>query len=292
MKVYGIIPPIVTPFDEAGELDITALKGEVARLMAAGVHGLSFAGSTGEGSVLSDEELTMGLRAVQEVNQHRLPLLCGIIRNSTRQGISAGMAAKAGGADVLMVTPTHYLGASPQGNADYFRAVHQATGLPIVIYNVIAGNPVLPGDLAYLTEDCGILGIKQSMGGIHALADMLLAAGDRFTVFGAQDDVMYLSYLLGAKGAISAIISLFPEECVAQWNAVEAGDIDAAKALHQRMLPVWREVEGKAFPGRLKMAMRRKGIANARLPRAPIVPYDDETEARIEAALRYGGFID
>ncbi len=292
MKVYGIIPPIVTPFDEAGELDITALKGEVARLMAAGVHGLSFAGSTGEGSVLSDEELTMGLRAVQEVNQHRLPLLCGIIRNSTRQGISAGMAAKAGGADVLMVTPTHYLGASPQGNADYFRAVHQATGLPIVIYNVIAGNPVLPGDLAYLTEDCGILGIKQSVGGIHALADMLLAAGDRFTVFGAQDDVMYLSYLLGAKGAISAIISLFPEECVAQWNAVEAGDIDAAKALHQRMLPVWREVEGKAFPGRLKMAMRRKGIANARLPRAPIVPYDDETEARIEAALRYGGFID
>lgn len=291
MKVYGIIPPIVTPFDEAGEMDIPALKQEVERLMAAGVHGLSFAGSTGEGFVLSDEELTRGLQAIQEVNQHKLPLLCGVIRNSARQGISAGLAAKAGGADVLMVTPVYYQGTSPKGNAQYFREVYQATGLPIVIYNVIKNNPVLPKDLHYLTEDCGILGIKQSVGGIHALADMVPGAEGRFTVFGAQDDCMYLSYLLGAEGAISAIISLFPEECVAQWDAVKAGDIAKAKELHDRMQPVWREVEGPAFPGRLKMAMRRKGIVSAGYPRSPIEASVPETEERIEAALRKGGFI-
>lgn len=291
MDIHGIIPPMVTPFDENGDMDMEALRSETKRLMDAHVHGLSFAGSTGEGAVLSDDELTQGLMTVQQINRYQLPLLCGIIRNSTRQGISAGLAAKAGGADVLMVTPTYYFGSSPEGNASYFRAVHQATDMPIIIYNVIKNNPVLPEHLRFLTEDCGVIGIKQSVGGIHALADMVIAAKGRFKVFGAQDDVMFLSYLCGACGAISAILTLFPAECVAEWNAVQAGDIKTAKALHEKMLPVWRQIEGSAFPGRLKTAMKLKGIATAGHPRAPIMESDKQTAEKIKNALCDGGFI-
>lgn len=291
MDIFGIIPPMVTPFNQQGDMDLEALREETKRLSAAGVHGLSFAGSTGEGAVLADEELTQGLTTVQEVNNHRLPLLCGIIRNSVRQGISAGLVAKAGGADALMVTPTYYFGASPEGNAAYFRAVHQATKMPIVIYNVIKNNPVLPEHLQYLTDECGVVGIKQSVGGIHALADMVPAARGRFKVFGAQDDVMFLSYLCGACGAISAILTLFPDECVAEWNAVQAGDIEKARSLHEKMLPVWRRIEGGAFPGRLKTALKLKGIASAGFPRAPIMESDKKTAEGIENALRDGGFI-
>ena len=291
MDIFGIIPPMVTPFDRNGDMDEDALRAEAKRLTDAGVHGLSFAGSTGEGAVLSDEELTKGLTVVRQVNARRLPLLCGIIRNSERQGVSAGLAAKAGGADALMVTPTYYFGASPEGNAAYFRAVHQATGMPIVIYNVIKTNPVLPEHLRYLTPDCGVVGIKQSVGGIHALADMVPAARGRFKVFAAQDDVMFLSYLCGACGAISAILTLFPAECVAEWDAVQAGDIGGARALHEKMLPVWRQIEGGAFPGRLKTAMKLKGITTAGYPRAPMTEADEATAGRIESALRAGGFI-
>ena len=141
MNLYGVIPPMVTPFAADGSMDERLLAAEARRMFAAGVHGVSFAGSTGEGVTLGDEELCRGVAIVQNENHGKLPVLCGIMRNSTLQALSAAKAAKAGGADVLMVTPTFYFGASPEGNAAYYEAVYAETGLPIVIYNVMKSKP-------------------------------------------------------------------------------------------------------------------------------------------------------
>lgn len=289
-RPQGLFPPMVTPFLPDGELDQATLAREARRLLSAGVHGLSFGGSTGEGALLSDRELETGVRTVRGQVGPQVPILCGIIRNSTRDGISAALAAKRGGADYLMITPTYYHGADARGNAAYYQAIYKATGMKIIIYNVISNNPILPAMVPELKKNPGLVGIKQSVGGIHALADMLLACGEEISVFGAQDDVMYLSYLAGAKGAISAILTLFPEECVAQWRAVQAGDLQTARSLNDRMLPVWRAIEGGAFPGRLKTALRIKGIEVGDA-RSPILPTDGDTEARIRERMRQNGFI-
>lgn len=290
-EIAGIIPPLVTPFDEEGEIDENGLREEAGFLIGAGVHGLSLGGSTGEGALLSDEELARGLRIVGEENKTGLPLVCGIIRNSTRDAIRAGVAAREAGADALMVTPTYYHGAGRRGNVAYYREIAAAIGLPIIIYNVIAGNPISPEVMEELCEIEHIAGIKQSAGGLHGLNAMINACGARTSVYGAQDDLIFCGHLLGAKGAISAILTAFPQECVTQWNAVQAGNLETAKEIHWRLYPVWKEVAsaGMAFPGKLKALLRLMG-RRAGLPRQPILnPTSEELQA-LEQTLTAAGF--
>jgi len=252
--LQGIIPPVVTPFLPSEEIDESALRREVRFLLDANVHGISFGGSTGEGAVLCDDELARGIKIVQEENFKNLPVLCGIIRNSTRDAINAGLA---------------YFGAFDEGNLEFFIMLSEKVELPIVVYNVIKDNTISPLLMEKLSENERIIGIKQSCGGIHALTDMISACGDKTLVFAAQDDLLFVSYMLGAVGAIAGILSVFPELCVNQWSAVQTGDFELAKKMHHRMLPVWRKIEGKAFPGKIKAALNLMG-RNVGIARNPV----------------------
>jgi dihydrodipicolinate synthase/N-acetylneuraminate lyase len=288
--LYGIIPPTVTPFDQNEELDEACLRREIKYLFNAGVHGVSFGGSTGEGALLTNEELTRGIRIVQEENKQNLPVLCGIIRNSTRDAIKTGLAAKEAGADVLMVTPTFYHGTSDEGNYRFFSDLSEQVGLPIIIYNVIKNNPILPKMMERLAQIENVVGIKQSVGGIHSLTDMIGTCGEKTLVFGAQDDLMYISYELGAVGAISAILTLFPEMCVKQWHAVQKKDYAMAMDIHYRMLPVWRTIEGGAFPGKIKAALKLIG-RDVGVARQPIQPPTENEWNELSHALKTGHFL-
>lgn len=265
--LQGIIPPVVTPFLPTEEIDESALRQEVRFLLDANVHGISFGGSTGEGALLCDDELARGIEIVREENLKNIPVLGGIIRNSTRDAINAGLAAKNAGADALLITPTYYFGAFDEGKLEFFITLAEKVELPIVVYNVIKDNTISPYLMEKLSENEWIIGIKQSCGGIHALTDMISACGDKTLVFAAQDDLLFVSYVLGAVGAIAGILSVFPELCVNQWNAVQAGDFELAKKIHDRMLPVWRKIEGTAFPGKIKAVLnlmgRKVGIARS-----------------------------
>lgn len=290
--IRGIVPPLVTPFREDEEMDEMALRNEARYLINAGVHGLSLGGSTGEGALLSDDELVRGLGILCEENTKSLPLVCGIIRNSTRDAIRAGIAAREAGANALMVTPTFYHGTNRCGNVSYYQEISTAVGRPIIIYNVIAGNPISPELMRELCEIEGIAGIKQSVGGLHGLNEMLAACADRTAVYGAQDDLLFCSYALGVAGAISAILTAFPCECVAQWEAAAKGDWDLAKKIHWRLLPVWRLVgnAGMGFPGKLKALLRLMG-RSAGMPRRPILDPDAREIQAIQRALMEAGFL-
>lgn len=288
-KIRGIIPPMVTPFLPNEDLDTETLRREVHRLVNAGVDGLSFAGSTGEGALLHDDELALGVSVIREEVGKNFPILCGIIRNSTRDAISAAEAAKSAGADCLMITPTFYHGTDAEGNTAYYKEIYEKIKMPIVIYNVIKNNPIEPSLIPELKKNPGLIGIKQAVVGVHAVADMVMACGNDLTVFAAQDDVMYLSYLAGARGAISAILTLFPDECVAQWQAVLRGDVKEARHINDRMLPVWRKIEGGAFPGRIKTALNLKG-ANVGIARSPILKTNVVAEKAILEAMKANGF--
>ncbi len=283
MSITGIIPPMVTPMTDSEEIDVPGIRREAELLLAAGVHGLSFAGSTGEGAVLDDREIATGVAAVQEVTAGSVPLLCGIIRDSTRAALSAAQAARDAGADALMVTPTHYYGSSEDGTVEFYDRIARL-GLPVVVYNVVASNPVSPQLMVELARIPNVVGIKQSVGGANELADMLRVAGDRTSVYAAHDGLLMAEFLLGASGSISAILTVFPRLFVKLWDAVAAGEIRRAREIHDSVLPAWRLIEGRYFPARLKAALSLIGrdVGPARHPM--IRPSEDEL-ARLAEAL-------
>ncbi|QHI68535.1 dihydrodipicolinate synthase family protein [Tichowtungia aerotolerans] len=292
MSIQGVIPPLVTPFDAEGEVDESALRSEVRFLLDAGVHGLSLGGSTGEGALLLDDELVRGLEILSDEAAGRCPLVCGIIRNSTRDAVRAATRAVAAGADALMVTPTFYHGTDARGNYSFYQDLSGATDLPIIIYNVIAQNPITPEMMMDISQIRNVMGIKQSVGGMHGFNAMMSTCGALTNVYGAQDDMLVFDYLLKATGSISAILTVFPELCVQQWDAVQAGRIDEALEIHSRLVPVWQMVScaGMAFPGRVKKLLELLGRTGG-LPRKPVLEPEPDVTAQLRYALEQANLL-
>ena len=135
----GIIPPIVTPFRPNGSIDEKLAEQEMKICIQAGVHGLSVAGSTGEGPTLNDEELKELITIARDIAAEDQPVVCGVMRTCTRDAVKAGLAAKEAGADAVMVTPTAYnvLVPNAEGMFDFYSTISREVQLPIIIYNVI-----------------------------------------------------------------------------------------------------------------------------------------------------------
>lgn len=281
----GIMPPMVTPFTADEELDEEALRREARFMLAAGVDGLCVCGSTGEGHVLSVEESCRVTAIAREEAGGRVPVIAGIIRDSTREVIRYGLALRDAGADALQITPVHYLfSPTAEGTVEYYRRIGAAVGLPIIIYNVIPWNTLSPELLLRLSEIEQVIGVKQSGGDIHKLADLLLANAGRLQIFSAVDDLLYPSFILGAEGSIAAILTVLPELSVQLWAACQAGRHDEARAIHERLLPVWRAINAPDMSARTKAALELQGraVGPARHPLLPVTP---EVRATIAAAL-------
>ena len=258
----GIIAPLVTPYTPEERLNENMMRKQVRHLLACGVHGISPGGSTGEGAAVTDEELARMVHICQEEAPKGFPVVAGVIRNSTRAAVAAGLEAKRAGATALMVTPTSYnvLVPDEQGNYDFYKTISDKVQLPIIIYNVVSQNEIKPDLFRRLCEIEYVTGIKQSVGGIQGFYEMIMATGDVGMVYSATDDMFYSTFDLGACGAIAAIISVFPKESVAIWDAVQAGDSDTAKKLQAELYPKWQVMKGAQFPRRLKEALKQLGM--------------------------------
>lgn len=192
----------------------------------AGADGISVGGSTGEGPTLRDEELTQLIKIAREYVKEGSDktVVCGIMRTCTRDAVRAGKTAKEAGADAIMVTPTAYnvLVPNAEGMFDFYNTISEEVQLPTIIYNVIPQNTIYP-DLFHrlLNETEYIMGIKQSVGGIQALYADLMEIEGKGRVYAATDDMIYSCFDLGAKGAISAILSVFPKESVEMWKCTQ-----------------------------------------------------------------------
>ncbi|GGM36525.1 dihydrodipicolinate synthase family protein [Dactylosporangium sucinum] len=288
----GVIPPLVTPFDADENIDVEALRAEIRFHLTTGVHGLCVTGSTGDGQMLSlEQSVTVARVAVEEV-AGAVPVIAGIIRDSTAEVIRYGQALKETGVAALQVTPVHYLfQPDEQTTVEYYRRITEATGLPVVIYNVIP-YALIPATTVYrvIQEIDLVVGVKQSGGNIHQLADLLKAAPTEGVVLTAVDDLLYPAYLLGAQGAISATLTVVPELCVAQWNAVQAGDHKTALDIHNKLLPVWRAIDGPNMTVRIKAALELQG-RNGGLGAHPLTPVSDAERDAIRAALVESGVL-
>ena len=293
LELHGILPPMVTPFHaDTEELDEEALRQEVRVLLAAGVHGLTVCGSTGEGHTLSAEETCRVARITRDEAAGRAPVIAGIIRDSTRDVIRYGQALREVGVDALQITPVHYLfNPGEAGTIAYYERIGREVGLPILIYNVVPWNTISPELLLRLAEIEQVIGVKQSGSDIHKLADLLRLNAGRLAILTAVDDLLYPSFMLGAQGAIAAILTVLPDLCVQLWDACQRGDQAEARALHERILPVWRAINYPDMSARTKAAIELRGRPVGP-PRHPFLPVAPAVRASIAAALAEAGVLD
>jgi len=295
----GIIPPVVTPFDESDEVDEKGLRAVVRFMLEAGVHGLAVCGSTGEGHTLSpDETRRITETAAEEVNTHiarlhactpartTLPIVVGIIANSTRQALQHARAVRDLPVAALMVTPPHYLFTPSEAEMfAYFRSIAEETGLPVLVYNVVPWAYLSADALVKLmTETPNVIGVKQSAGDLHVLAWLLANLPEGKVVLTAVDDLLYPSFLLGAHGAIAGICTAAPKLSVQLWDAVKAGDHEKAVECHLRLLRLWQFLHAPNFPARVKAALILQGVPAGR-PRRPLHPLSEDEFAQLKSIL-------
>ncbi len=293
LDLRGVIPAILTPFTEEGQIDEGSLRREIRYLLdEAGVDGITVAGTTGEGYTLDAGEVRrVSQIAIDEVKGD-VPVVAGIIVNATSTAISYVELLRGLPLAALQVTPVHYLfNPGDDGHVAYFRAIGDTARLPLIIYNVIPWSNLSVALLARIVREVKwVRGIKQSDRDLHKVADLVQEVAPAARIYTAVDDLLYPSFVLGVDGTISAIPTIVPKLCVELWRAVQAGDQAAALDFHRRLLPIWRSVEAPDMPARIKVAVNLQGRSGGYV-RSPFQAPPAEVVAAIRAALEQGQVI-
>jgi len=287
-QVTGIIPPIVTPFDDKGEIDEAAFRKIVQFNIEAGVHGVCVGGSSGEGHTLTCEEFARLLTLTVEEVKGRVPVLAGIIANSTREAIRRAQAIAHLPIAGLQVTPVHYV-FKPDEEATFahFKALTQASNIPVIIYNVVPWNYLEPPLLLRLMQELPLVqGVKQSAGDLKMMADLMLGVKQGCKIYTAVDALLYPSFALGCHGTIAANPAAVPTACVALWDAVQAGNHKRAKQLHEALLRFWNTISSDNLPANIKTALSLQGV-EAGMPRMPMPASSAQQREAIKRELSH-----
>jgi 4-hydroxy-tetrahydrodipicolinate synthase len=284
--LQGIISPFTTPFSKDGELQLELVAPQVEWLIENGVHGLAAGGSTGEGHVLNRDEYYSLMKTTSEALKGRIPLVAGIIANSTSEVAARGKSVKDLGVAALQITPPSYL-FRPDDNAmvEHFKEIHAECNVPILIYNVVPWCYLSPDLLLRIMDEVpGVLGVKQSAGDMKLFADLIRRANPKNLIFSAVDALLFSSYQLGAPGAIAAILTAAPGPSVNLWNAVIDKDWETARDLHERLMPLWDAIGVDNMPSLCKYAQQLQGLETG-YARPPTSPATEEQKKTVRAAL-------
>lgn len=293
LNLAGIVPPMVTAFQPGTEeIDVDLVRAETEYLISTGVHSLCIGGSTGEGQGLSEEEIFLLNDTVVRQAAGRVSVIGGIIADSTAEAVRKSIAAKEAGVNSLQVTPPHYLWVpSVDGLVQHFQRLGEATELPILIYNVIPWVDIDVNAMNRIVDEAPwVLGVKQSGGDMHKVADMMAILHDKVPVTTGIDDLLYPTFTLGVDGAVTCMTAVFPKETQELYALVQAGDHEGALSLHRRLLPVWRSIEGPGMPANAKYALSLLGRDNG-VSRSPILAPDAAKQSAIRGSLSAAGLI-
>jgi 4-hydroxy-tetrahydrodipicolinate synthase len=285
-EIRGVIPPLVTPFRDDETIDEAAMRQQLRYMLGKGVHGIVVGGSAGEGFTLTRDELRrITAIAAEEVNG-RLPLIPGIIANSTREAILRAKELADLGVDALQITPPHYIfRTDDEAMLQHFRDIYEEVGIPILIYNVIPWNYLSPALLLRIMREVpGVFGVKQSAGDLKLLSELVVAARPKERILGAIDALVYPCFAVGAHGMISQILAALPGPCVEMWNLVQAGQHTEALDLHKRMLRVWSAISSDNRVAVTKYTLSLQGIPTGRT-RRPLSPPSEAQKAAVREVI-------
>ena len=278
---------LVTPFTADGGLDEAAVTRLARRQLDAGVHFLVPCGTTGESPTLSPAEKLRIVELVVAAAAGRAPVLAGAGGYDTRAAAALARDMAAAGADGLLSVTPYYNKPTPDGLRRHYAAIADAADLPIVVYNVPGrtGCNVAPATLARLAEIPSVVGVKEASGDLGQLCEICRAAPDGFSVLSGDDAATLPLMVLGGAGVISVAANEAPAEMAALVDLAAAGDFRAARAAHERLLPLMQVNFVESNPIPVKAALAAMGLIEEayRLPMAPPGP---ASRARIAEVLR------
>src|ERR671922_1165262 len=286
MRFPGIIPAVTTPFDHSGAIDRLALEGNVATLLDAGVHGIVATGTMGEAGSLSTSERREVAAAVAGVAEGRVRVTAGVSAGTPAAAIAfAADAAEAGATALMMLPPLGYRGDDDEIVAHY-RSVAEAAGLPLMAYNnpEASGTDMPPALLARLYEQIdAVVAVKECSGDARRIPALLNAAPGLEVLVGG-DDWALEGFCAGATGWVSGVADVAPAECVALWEACQAAELDTAREIYRRLLPVARFDMTPKLVQYFKAAMDEVGLVGGPC-RPPRLPLTGDERAALTGAL-------
>jgi 4-hydroxy-tetrahydrodipicolinate synthase len=283
----GVFPAAVTLFRDDESLDMDATLGNVVRMIEAGVQGMVMLGTVGENCSLDYAEKLAVLEATVKRVAGRVPVLTGIAECTTANACGLARDAQKAGVDGLMVLPGMVYKSDPRETIAHFRAVAEATELPILVYNnpVSYGVDIRPEMFAELADVRNIVAIKESSEDPRRITDLANLYGDRFLLFAGVDDLALESVMLGADGWVSGLVNAFPEENRRLWELATAGQYEKARELYRWCTPLLHLDTHPKLVQYIKLAMAVRGFGSETV-RAPRLPLAGEERERIIALVR------
>ena len=285
----GTYTVMITPFDEAGAVDVAALRAFVDWQIGQGIHGLIPLGSTGEFLSLDDEEKALVAETVIGAAAGRVPVLVGTGAEDTREVVRLSRRAEALGADGVMIIPPFYSTPTPDELVHHYKTVADAIGVPIMVYNnpATANVDLTPPLVARLAEIEGCAYIKESTLEVTRVRDILRLCGDRMTVFGGI--LGFESFVEGAQGWVAVASNVAPGPLARLFTMVaDEGRVRQARDHYLHWLPLIEAVGGHRYVAGTKSLLAHMGFP-AGAPRPPRLPLPgDENRAMAALVARFG----
>ena len=287
----GVITALVTPF-RRDLLDEDALRRLVEEQIAAGVDGLVPVGTTGESPTLTNEEHIRVIEVVIEAAAKRVPVIAGTGSNSTREAIELSQHAEKAGADAVLVVTPYYNKPTQEGLYQHFKAINDAIGIPIIIYNIPARSVIdmSVDTMTRLFELKNIAGVKDATANVLRVSQQRAAMGEGFNQLSGEDGTCIGFMAHGGHGCISVTSNVAPRLCSEFQEACLKGDYAAALKLQDKLLPLHIALFIETNPAPAKFALSVLGKC-AETVRLPMVPLAEKTRTAVRDAMVHAGLI-
>jgi 4-hydroxy-tetrahydrodipicolinate synthase len=287
----GSITALVTPFQD-GRFDEDRFHALVDWQIVNGTHGLVPVGTTGESPTLSHEEHRKVIAACVNEAKGKVPVIAGAGSNNTQEAIELARFAETAGADGLLIVTPYYNKPSQEGLFRHFKAVNDAVGIPIIIYNIPPRSVVDMSidTMKRLYELKNIAGVKDATGNLARTALQRHALGPDFLQLSGEDMTALAVMVHGGHGCISVTANVAPKQCAQMQKACLAGDYAGALRLHDRLVSLHAALFVEPSPAGPKYALSLLGKISGEI-RLPMLPASEAAQAAIKAAMIHAGLI-
>ena len=290
--IHGSIVAIVTPFAD-GEVDYRRLEELIEFHVESGTHGIVPVGTTGESPTLSHAEHKEVVRFTVGAVGGRIPVVAGTGSNSTQEAVEFTKFAEKAGADAALVVAPYYNKPTQEGIYRHFRTLAGETSLPLILYNVPGRTAVNtePETVERLFHDCeNIIGIKEATGSLEQASRIIHLCGEEFTLLSGDDAVNYPLLAIGARGFITVTANIVPGDVAELYDSFKRGDVEEARRLHYRLLPLNSVLFVESNPIPVKAALALMGKTEPDI-RAPLYPLSGGNLEKLETELRAYGLL-
>ncbi|MFZ5738166.1 MAG: 4-hydroxy-tetrahydrodipicolinate synthase [Pseudomonadota bacterium] len=290
-KFRGSYTALVTPFKN-GALDEQAFRSLVNWQIEQGTHGLVPVGTTGESPTLSHEEHHKVVEWCIEEAKGRVPVIAGAGSNSTREAVELARHAEKAGADAVLVVTPYYNKPTQEGMYQHFKAVNDAIGIPIIIYNIPPRSVVdmSVDTMSRLYELDNIVGVKDATANLGRVSQQRHAMGPDFIQLSGEDMTALAYMAAGGHGCISVVSNVAPKLCSDLMGAVFAGDYAGALKIQDRLVPLHDAVFKEPGVAGAKHGLTLLGRIQEEV-RLPLMPVTEPTGKTIRAAMVHAGVI-